>query len=196
MVILYPHTNILTIPRIDRCKENPCKVYQLILQKKSDNKIIVFKLRDWTIGRSLRYHFNFSIPCEMAFGEYNLYLTQASEWGSDEVNDLYPAETFRQTDKSALIVGGKYIISNGRVLVTSAHKKILVDNSGIVSDKTHDIFLVTEFSDDIRDKGELYEDLKVLYRGLLRYIPDEFTDIQTYSEPDRQQRNTYTEYNG
>lgn len=114
MTILYPEQEYLSLPKVNRCYENDCNVYQLILQKRSTTSIIVFKPRDISSGHTLRYHFPFAIPKCMAFGEYNLFLVHPSEWKGYEVNDLYVKETYRHTDKHAIKLFGEYIISGER----------------------------------------------------------------------------------
>lgn len=195
MLRIKPGQNSITLPKINRCFTDPCNLYQLILQKRSTNKIYVWKLRDLSQEHPLRYYFPFFIPDCLPFGEYNLFLVQSSEWRDDEIDDLYPALTYRQTDKGAILSCGEYIFDGDRLLVSSAKNVMLTDSAGLV-DVEHpgQSFFMTDYSEDNRLEGELYEDLNILYCGLCRYEANEFSPIEGFSVMPKENVNTFKEY--
>lgn len=190
MVVIDNTACELILPKVNRCFEDECNVYQLILQKRSTNSIMVFKLRDLSSGHPLRYYFPFAVPKCMAEGEYNLFLVRPSEWNSREINDLFVNDTIRETDKQAITCFGRYVMSGNRILVSS-NKKVL---TGIYDQNREISYVATEFSDDNRAEGELFEELKIIYSGLLKYKPSELLETDYFVEPKLDRDNEYKEY--
>lgn len=195
MNIINRHTNELIIPRINRCGDSDCRIFQLVLQKRSTNKLFVFKLRDYAFKDSIRHHFKFAVPDEMDLGEYNLFLVSSGEWQQAELNDLFIKDTFRQTDKGAITINGQYIVSNGRILVTK-NKKSELKKLNDFTGRTGIYYTFTEQSKDPRVEGELFEEIDIIYSGLLKLVPDELTSIDNYVERVNTKNNKFVEYGG
>lgn len=195
MTIIDKHTEWVILPKINRCYQNDCNVYQLILQKCSNNEIFVFIVRDFSLKNDPRYRFKFAVPDCMGIGEYNLFLVTNSEWNSYELDQYFVKNSYRQTDKEAITFCDNYIVIDGKVLMTSKKHVPFTQLNDITGNQCAFYTTIHE-SNDPRSEGELFEEIQVIYCGLLKLQYDELSNNINFVELNSNIDTKYIEYGG
>lgn len=174
-----------SVSRLYRCKDDPCNIYQLILQHIQSKCITIFKVRDISINH-LRYCFKFELPDCFPSGEYNYFLVSSNEWGKCDLNQEIVKNTRYYADKRALSINGMKIIADNKLLVLSSFKAVLFFGWKKLSDGEN--ILITTSKTSNKDKtGDIVETLDILNSGLLRYdfeniLPQEVNEYSTESK--------------
>lgn len=191
-MIILKDINKLIIPKVDRCKKDPCNLYQLIWQNKGTKEIEVFKVRDYASISPVYYVFNFRLPEWFEFGEYDLYLVKNWNWSPYKVNEDNIYNTQKHTLKTPVNTNGVLIVSGGKLLVTNRFKARLSDacNNSLLSNGS--TIIAYSSSDDKRAQGEIWTYLDIIHTDLAMYKAiQHFKD--TYIEPTRGSKREYKE---
>lgn len=194
MIILSETTQIIHLPKLERCKLDECNLYYLLLHNNYTKELWVFKVRDFN-SNPIRFNIYLEIPECFDEGEYTYYLVSVDDWNTDKLSTNYPTQTQFQTDKEAITTNGMYIISNNKMLVTSKFKaKLLIDGKEI-KDASH---LLTAFgeSDDEREEGEIVKEVNVLNTGLLKYHLNQKICCNNFINYEGGEHEKYIQYNG
>lgn len=149
----------------------------------------MFKLRDYSSCNPLYYLFKFVVPDCMVHGEYDLYLMSNDNWDITEINPDSPKSTSRQTDKTPLEFNGQLLISNGKLVVTSLQKALVIGHDGTMFP-----FIANAYSEDERIESEAVKEVDVIHTDLLKYKPEWYECASERIEYQSEARNQYTEY--
>lgn len=194
MIIINNCNEIIELPLFERCKRSFNGIYQLILLHRFTRKVIVYKVIDLNFGICpIRLRFNIEFPECAELGEYSYYLVDTNEWKDNEVDINFVSETNRKTDKSAITLNGKFIVSDGKLLVTSWFKSKLLFEGDEVGFKDHPIIIENE-SEYKNEVGKIADYLTILHTGILKYKIDGICcDFPKY---DGKNNKNYIQYNG
>lgn len=181
----------LHIPKLQKCKLDPCNTYQIIFQNIKTNCIYVFKVRDLSIN-NLRYNFFIKVPDCFLTGEYNYFLISEDDWSSCEINSDIVKQTKQYVDKSSLIVNGMKVISNEKLIVLSSFKALLFSNGKSIMIEDDNLVSWLKSNDNSKE-GYLYKDLDILNNGIFVYCKEE----KIINEPNEYRTETkYKVYEG
>ena len=192
-MIILNRTNELIVPRVDRCKNDPCNIYQLVMQNKATKEIVIFKLRDYACYNPIYFQFRFNIPEWFKYGEYDVYLIKNNDWQPPSVNEDNICNSCRKTDKSVIGSEGLKFIAGNTLIVTSLFKAKLVDvTESRIKSNGLDLIAYTKSSDN-RPAGEIWTYLDVIHTDLAKYKPSK--EANSSAELTRsKQRRKYIEH--
>lgn len=189
MVILDYYQTLLKLPKINRCKLAHDNMYQLILQNLATKDVTIFKLFDSVGTNPLYYIFKFEVPDWLYSGDYKLLLVSNNEWLPNEIDTNIPEETYCKIDKGGITNNDKFIVINGKVLVTRWFKAQLF-NDGCPMTINYQDLGGNVLSDDKSYCGNIVTELDLIHTDLLRI---KGKDIK-YNQPIQTGRKTYKEY--
>lgn len=190
MIHINKNTEHLILPRLDRCKNDHCNLYQLIIQNKANKEITVFKLRDCNYDNPIYYGFNFFLPDCVTPGEYDLYLVSNDEWEKGEINMDRPKDTIRTPNIGAIDSNGGILIA-GDYLITNGIFKARFFDSELTQLTSENIGLLIHAESEDHSSGELCKHLCLIHTDLLKYKCDkvDYIEPNTYKT-----RGVYKEY--
>lgn len=169
MIIVQKEEEIIYIPINQRCKIDKCNIYQLIIYDRYEKCTLVYKLQNISFD-PIRFAFKIILPDYFTDGhEYTYYLVNTNEWTPKDINKNYVTNTRRTTDKQAISKDGLYIISNGKMLVTSFFKAKLMQEDEKIKEGEY-VVLVNDKSKDMRAYGDIVDSLSILDIGIMKYI--------------------------
>ncbi|MCD8079642.1 MAG: hypothetical protein LUF04_04275 [Bacteroides sp.] len=193
MIYITGNEKILLIPRIDRCKNDLCNIYQLLLQNRSTKEITIFQLPDYYYGHPVYYGFKIHLPDWIGYGEYDLFLLSDENWDGKDINPDNPRNTIRYTDKGTISANDMLIVVNGLLLVTKHFKGRWVDATGNKVEGNKCSFTVDSESKDERLTGETFRCLDIIHTDILKYKHE--YKHSSYVEPRLyKSRGNYKEY--
>lgn len=192
-MIILNKINELVVSRVDRCKNDPCNIYQFIIQNKATKEIVIFKLRDYACYNPIYYQFRFEIPEWLEYGEYDMYLVKNWDWNPKSINEDNIYNSYRKTDKSAIGNNGLKFITGNTLIVTSLFKAKMIDiTESKLKANGFDLIAYTK-SDDNRPVGEIWTYIDVIFTDIAKYKPGK--DAENFTELTRSvQRRKYIEH--
>lgn len=173
MIVADGYNCRLCLPKVDRCKLSCWDIYQLIIQHKSTRQIFIFKVRDYAPCNPVRFHFYISFPQCMPVGEYDLFIVSGDIWKVEELDPVFPKKTTLSytTDKTPVMIGGQFIVSDRKILMSSQTKAIIGDHFGAL-EVDGDYIITTIPSQDRRATGEIAqtECIDIIQTDLLKFM--------------------------
>lgn len=193
-MIIFNQTNELILPKVNRCRLDPCNLYQLILQNKATKEFTIFKIRDYSTNNPMYFVCYFDIPEWFEAGEYEMYFVKSNEWVPGQINEDNVYDSVVMTDKTPVAMHGILLMSGDRLLVTKNFKAKLADisNTGVKS-RGYEIVSYTD-SKDMRATGEIWTYLDVLFTDIVKYKQVE-NDLNIIEPERNKNKRKYIEHN-